>query len=69
MTINKDMLISEILQVDRGLAGVLMSHGMACVGCPSAQYESLEQAAIGHGMNADVIVEEMNAFLAENANK
>ena len=62
-TINKEMLISEVLQVDRGLAPILMSHGMHCVGCPSAQHESLEQAATVHGMDADALVEEMNAFL------
>ena len=64
-TVKKEMLISELLQIDRGLAPILMSHGMNCVGCPSAQHESLEQAAVVHGMDADVIVEEMNQFLQQ----
>jgi len=66
-TIKKEMLISEILHIDRGLAPILMSHGMNCVGCPSAQHESLEQAAVVHGMDVDAIVEEMNQFLQNQA--
>ncbi|MCL2373416.1 MAG: DUF1858 domain-containing protein [Defluviitaleaceae bacterium] len=64
-TVNKEMLISEILEIDRGLAVILMNHGMHCVGCPSARYESLEQATVVHGMDVDAIIEQMNAYLAE----
>jgi len=62
-TVKKEMLISEVIQISRGLVPILMSHGMNCVGCPSAQHESLEQAAVVHGMDVDGLVEEMNAFL------
>jgi len=62
--INKDMIIAEILHVDTGLARILRQHGMNCVGCPSAQGESLEQAAAVHGMDVDGLVEEMNVFLS-----
>jgi len=66
-TIKKEMLISEVIQVDRGLIPILMSHGMNCVGCPSAQHESLEQAAVVHGMDPDAMVEEMNTYLQSQA--
>ena len=61
--IKKDMFISQIIGVDRGLVPILRNHGMNCVGCPSAQHETLEQAAMTHGMDADVLVEEMNVDL------
>ena len=61
--INADMIIADILKVDRGLALILMNHGMNCVGCPSAQGETLEQAAVVHGMDVEGLVEEMNVFL------
>jgi len=32
MKITKDMVIAQILDIDRGLAGVLLSHGLRCVG-------------------------------------
>jgi len=65
--VNKEMLISEILEVDRGLAAILMNHGMHCVGCPSARFESLEQAAVVHGMDVDVMLEQMNEYLESQA--
>ena len=61
--IGKDMIISEIIGIDRGLVPILRNHGMNCVGCPSAQFETLEQAAVTHGMDADSLVEEMNVYL------
>jgi len=62
--VTKDMLIKDILQVDRELAVILMNHGMRCVGCPSAASETLGEAATVHGMNPDELLEEMNAFLS-----
>lgn len=62
--VTKDMIIGEILQVDRGLIPILMNAGMHCLGCPSAQMESLEEACAVHGMDADTLVKEMNDYLA-----
>ena len=39
--VTKDMLIGQLLQLDPNMAGILMASGMGCVGCPSAQMESL----------------------------
>lgn len=64
MAISKDMLIKDVLEVDRELAGILLNHGMRCVGCPSAASESLGEAAAAHGMDADQLLKEMNEFLA-----
>ena len=61
--VNKDMLIGEILQLDPNMAGVLMASGMHCVGCPSSQGESLEEAAMVHGLPVDLVVARLNAYL------
>ena len=61
--VNKDMLIGEILQLDPNMAGVLMASGMHCVGCPSSQAESLEEAAMVHGFPVDLVVARLNAYL------
>ncbi len=61
--ITKDMTIGEILQVNQGLAPVLMAGGMHCVGCPSSQMETLEEAAMVHGIETDVLLARLNAFL------
>ena len=69
--ITKDMLISDIIAVDRRLAMILAQHGMHCVGWRAAQYESLAEACQVHGMSpedGDKMVETMNAFI-EKANE
>ena len=65
--VNKDMLIGELMEKYPQAAPVLMSIGMHCLGCPSAQAESLGEAAMVHGIDADVLVEKINAFLKANA--
>ena len=45
-----------------------MHAGMHCLGCPSAQAETLEEACMVHGINVDELVAEINGFLeAANA--
>lgn len=64
MTITKDMLIGELLQIDRGTAAVLMGAGMHCIGCPASQGESLEEAAFVHGIDCDSLVAALNEYFA-----
>lgn len=61
--ITKDMVIGDIIRIDQGLIPVLMASGMHCIGCPSAQGESLEEAAMVHGIPADVLVSRLNEYL------
>ena len=62
--VTKQMLIGELLQLDPNIAGVLMRAGMHCIGCPSAQGESLEEAAMVHGLDAQVLEDHINDYLA-----
>lgn len=62
-TITKDTTIGEIIRIEPQLAQVLMAGGMHCVGCPSAQAETLEEAALVHGIDPDVLVARVNAFV------
>ena len=62
--VTKDMLIGQLLQLDPNMDGILMASGMGCVGCPSAQMESLEEAAMVHGIDADVLIQQLNDYLA-----
>jgi len=64
MTVSKDMLIGELLRIDPGFAPVLMQAGMHCVGCPSAQGESIEEAAFVHGIDVDELMDALNAYAA-----
>lgn len=62
--ISRDMTIGEIIQVDANIAPILMRNGMHCLGCPSAQGESLADAAAVHGLDVDVLEKQINDFLA-----
>jgi hybrid cluster-associated redox disulfide protein len=50
--------------MDRSAGMILMQNGMHCVGCPSAQMESLEEAAMVHMMDCDQLVDRINEYLA-----
>ncbi|MDF2883317.1 MAG: hypothetical protein K0R54_3874 [Clostridiaceae bacterium] len=60
MKITKEMTIGEIVRNFPNSAEILMNFGMGCVGCPSAQAETLEEAAMVHGMNIEKLLEELN---------
>ncbi len=61
--VTKDMTIGQLLMEHPNVAPILMEIGMHCLGCPSAQAESLEDAAMVHGLDADLLVEKINAFI------
>ncbi|MBE5959494.1 MAG: DUF1858 domain-containing protein [Lachnospiraceae bacterium] len=62
--INKDMIIADILKVNMGVVPILLNAGMHCIGCPSAQGESLAEACMVHGIDVDSLVDTINEFLA-----
>lgn len=62
--VTKDMVIADIIAVDQGIIPVLLNAGMHCIGCPSAQGESLEEAAMVHGLDADALEDDINDYLA-----
>ena len=65
MEITKETTMGEMLAYDEKIAYILMQEGMHCIGCPSSQMESLEEAAMVHGLDVDVLVNQINDFLGE----
>ena len=60
------MTVGEILEKDPEAAYSLMEMGLGCAGCPMSQFETLEQGAAVHGMDADMIVENLNKGKSES---
>ncbi len=58
--ITKEMTIGEILRMKPEVAPILLDAGMHCLGCPSAQGESLEEAAMVHGMDIEDLMNKIN---------
>ena len=65
MKVTSDMTIGELIRMDQNIIPILMRAGMHCIGCPSAQGESLEEAALVHGLNPDMLVDQINDYLAQ----
>jgi hybrid cluster-associated redox disulfide protein len=62
--VSKTTMIGDLLGIDAGVAPILLSIGMHCLGCPSSQMETIEEAAMVHGVDADELVAKINEFLA-----
>lgn len=60
--ITKEMTIGEIIRVNPDVMPVLLNAGMHCIGCPSAQGESLEEAAMVHGIDVDSLMQAIKAL-------
>ncbi|MGL4731332.1 MAG: DUF1858 domain-containing protein [Clostridium sp.] len=60
MKITKDMKVGEVVKNFPESVEILMSFGMGCVGCPSAQAETLEDAANVHGLDLNALLEALN---------
>ena len=60
--ITKDITIGELLKQAPDDAPVLMSAGMHCLGCPASQGESIEEAALVHGIDIDALMEALKAM-------
>ena len=61
--ITKDMIISDGINENPELVRTFFENGMMCIGCPASQGESIEQASAVHGIDADQLVEALNAAL------
>ena len=52
--------IGQVLQVNPKAAQILMNFGMGCLGCPSAQVETIEQACEVHGLKLEDVLAALN---------
>ena len=64
--ITKSTKIGELSQIEHKIAPILLNIGMHCLGCPSSQMETVEEAAMVHGIDPDALVKEINDFLAKD---
>lgn len=63
--ITKNTIIGDILDVCPDAAPLFMEIGMHCLGCPASRGETVEQACMVHGTDADALVEKINKLMAE----
>ncbi len=63
--ITKDMGIQEIVEKHPETVEVFFRHGMHCLGCAAAHFETLEQGAEAHGIDVDKMVKDLNKSVKE----
>lgn len=63
MIITKDTILGDILDAAPETAPIFLSIGMHCLGCPSSRGETVEQACMVHGVDADALLEQINAMI------
>ena len=64
MQATKEMTIQKLIEMDEGVAEILMRAGMHCIGCLMAHGETIEQACSVHGIDVDTLMQQINAYLA-----
>ena len=65
--INKDTPIGEIVEKYPQTVEVFLRHGLMCFGCAVARFENLEQGAMAHGINVELLLKDLNAAVPQAA--
>lgn len=63
--ITKDMTIAQAIAADQNIIPVLLDIGMHCLGCPSSQGETLEEAAFVHGLDPEDLMDRIYDQIGE----
>jgi hybrid cluster-associated redox disulfide protein len=63
--ITKDMTIAQAISTNQEVIPILLDIGMHCLGCPSAQGETLEEAAMVHGLDPEDLMKRIHEELGE----
>ncbi len=58
--ITKDMTFAELMELDSEVGARLAERGLFCGGCPMAQFETIENGAMAHGVDVYELLEELN---------
>ena len=58
--ITKDSIIGDVLDQFPQTAPLFLAMGMHCLGCPASRGETVEQACMVHGADAEELVKALN---------
>lgn len=60
LVITGDMILGDVIKLKPRTLGTLMAFGLGCIGCPVSQLETIEEAAMVHGIEPDFLIEQLN---------
>lgn len=58
--INRKMSIEEVVKKYPETVATFERHGLGCVGCQAALFESIEQGAEVHGIDVEALITDLN---------
>lgn len=64
MKIEKTSIIGDVLDMYPQTAPIFFSIGMHCLGCPASRGESVADACMVHGVDADELIAKLNEAIA-----
>ena len=59
--INRKMSIEEVVKKHPETRLTFERHGLGCVGCQAALFESIEQGAEVHGVDVEALIADLNS--------
>jgi hybrid cluster-associated redox disulfide protein len=62
-TIDPDMPVDEIMRRWPATIGVMIRHGMLCVGCPIGSFHTVSEACAEHEVEEELFVRELVAAI------
>jgi hybrid cluster-associated redox disulfide protein len=65
--ITKQMPIGDVVRKYPKTIEVFMRHGLHCIGCAVAAFESIEEGAIAHGIDIEPLMADLNTAAATEA--
>ena len=65
MKITKDLNLSQVVRDYPATVPVFLRHGLMCIGCAAARFESIEQGALAHGLDVDALITDLNEAVTE----
>ncbi len=67
MLINKDTRINDIISAYPGAMKFFADLNMSCSQCFAVKFDTLENGALMHGMDVNVLIDKLNRFLMQSA--
>lgn len=65
VVITKDMTIGEVIEKFPKTVDVMLKHGLHCVGCGVAMWETIEQGAKAHGIDVKKLIADLNKTISK----
>lgn len=63
--VTRDTIIGDVLIHAPQVAPLFQSIGMHCLGCAMSSGETVEEACMVHGVDADAFIERLNLLITE----